>query len=79
MNRLLLASVATLGCIILTGGVLLGALLLELPSAVVCDRGPSKTVNISSTRAGGYFVEHRIGPCVAYTHESRAVPGGGGD
>jgi hypothetical protein len=48
---------------------------VELPAAVVCDRGPTKDVEISSTAAGGYFVKHHIGPCVTYTHKSRPVPG----
>jgi hypothetical protein len=65
MNRLLL--VVSVGCILLTCGALL--FFLELPSVVVCDRrGPN--IEISSTSIGGYFEEHRIGPCVTYTHKS---------
>jgi hypothetical protein len=33
-----------------------------------------QNVEVSSTVSGGYFEEHRIGLCVAYTHKSR--PGG---
>jgi hypothetical protein len=77
LKRLLLAVV---GCGILTYGALVVAgPLWEVPAAVVCDRGPTKNVEISSTAAGGYFEEHHIGPCVTYTHKSRPVAGVGGD
>jgi hypothetical protein len=73
LKRLLLAVV---GCVILTYAALIVAgPLVEIPVAVVCDRGPTKNVEISSTAAGGYFKTHRIGPCVTYTHKSRPVPG----
>jgi hypothetical protein len=73
LKRLL---VAVLGCIVLTYAALVVAgPLVEVPAAVVCDRGPTKNVEISPTAAGGYFEEHRIGPCITYTHESRPVPG----
>ena len=58
------------GCIILTYGALVVAgPLWAVSAAVVCDRGPTKNVDISSTAAGGYFEEHHIGPCVMYTHK----------
>jgi len=82
LHRIVLAVV---GCVILTYAALVVAgPLVEVPAAVVCDRGPTKNVEISSTAAGGYFEEHHIGPCVTYTHKSRPVPGilgdqGGGD
>jgi hypothetical protein len=77
--------VAVLGCIILTYAALVVAgPLWDVPVAVVCDRGPTKNVELSSTAKGGYFETHRIGPCVTYTHKSRPVAGlsgggGGGD
>jgi hypothetical protein len=80
MTRLLLA--ASLSCIIVVCGALALPMLVEFPAAVVCDRrGPNIDAELSSTRIGGYFEEHRIGPCVTYTHKSRPVPGGahGGD
>jgi len=47
---------------------------VEIPVAVICDRDkPNVEVHLSSTAIGGYFKVHRIGPCVTYTHESRAV------
>lgn len=41
----------------------------DIPVAVVCDRG-RPNVEVSSTDIGGHFVEHRIGPCVTYTHKA---------
>jgi hypothetical protein len=76
LMRLLLALV---GCIILTYAALVVAgPLWEVPVALVCDRG-GQNVEVSSTVRGGYFEEHRIGPCVTYTHKSRPTPTGGGD
>jgi hypothetical protein len=70
-GRLILAM---LGCIVVTYAALVAvAVFLELPAVVVCERGPTPNVEVSSTRIGGYFEEHRIGPCVAYTHKSRAL------
>jgi hypothetical protein len=82
LHRLVLAVV---GCVILTYAALVVAgPLWDVPVAVVCDRGPTKNVELSSTAKGGYFETHRIGPCVTYTHKSRPVAGlsggsGGGD
>jgi hypothetical protein len=76
LKRLLLA---VGGCIILTYGALVVAgPLVEVPAAVVCDRG-KPNVEISSTASGGYFEERHVGPCVMYTHKSRPVAGVGGD
>jgi hypothetical protein len=76
LKRLLLAVV---GCIILTYAALVVAgPLWDVPVALVCDRG-GQNVEVSSTARGGYFEEHRIGPCVTYTHKSRPVAGVGGD
>ena len=69
LKRLLLAVV---GCIVLTYvALVMAGPLWDVPVAVVCDRGPMKNVVVSSTVSGGYFEEHRVGPCVAYTHKSR--------
>jgi len=47
---------------------------VEIPVAVICDRDkPNVEVQLSSTAIGGYFKVHHIGPCVTYTHESKAV------
>jgi len=69
-GRLVLAMV---GCIVVTYAALVVTAFLDFPAAVVCDRGPTKNVEVSSTAIGGYFEEHRVGPCVAYTHKSRAL------
>jgi hypothetical protein len=64
--------VAVLACVVLGYGALVAAgPLVELPVALVCDRGPMKNVELSSTLRGGYFEEHRVGPCVMYAHKSR--------
>jgi hypothetical protein len=51
---------------------------VEVPAAVVCDRG-KPNVEISSTAVGGYFEERHVGPCVMYTHKSSPIRGVGGD
>ena len=80
LKRLVLAVV---GCVILTCAALAAAgTLVQIPTAVVCDRrAPNTEVHITSTAAQGRFVKSYIGTCVLYTHVSRPVPGvaGGGD
>jgi hypothetical protein len=63
LKRLLLAVV---GCIILTYAGLVVAVFLELPSAMVCDRG-RPNVAVSSTATFGYFEKRHVGPCCAPT------------
>jgi hypothetical protein len=77
-RRLLLT---VIGCVVVTYAALVVAgPLLELPAVVVCERGPTPNVEVSSTRIHGYFEERRVGPCVTYTHHSRPHVGGqGGD
>ena len=79
-RRLVLAVV---GCVILTYAALAAAgTLVQIPTAVVCDRrAPNTEVHITSTAPQGRFVKSYIGTCVLYTHVSRPVPGvaGGGD
>jgi hypothetical protein len=58
LHRLVLAVV---GCVILTYAALVVAF-VDLPTALVCERGPTKNVEISSTAAGGYFKERQVGP-----------------
>jgi uncharacterized membrane protein len=80
LKRLVLAVV---GCVILTYAALAAiSTLVQIPTAVVCDRrAPNTEVHITSTAAQGRFVKSYIGTCVLYTHVSRPVPGvaGGGD
>jgi hypothetical protein len=62
---------AVVGCVVLTYAALMVAgPLWDVPAAVVCDRG-GQNVEVSSTARRGYFEEHRLGPCVTYTHKVR--------
>lgn len=82
LHRLVLAVVV---CVVLTyAAVVAVGSLVEIPTAVVCDRrGPNTEVHITSTAPRGRFVKSYIGTCVLYTHELRPAPGvsvsGGGD
>jgi hypothetical protein len=71
MERLRVAVLVVLGLAYLG---IVGSLFVELPVAVVCDRG-RQNVDLSSAARRGYFETHRVGPCVTYTHKS----GGGTD
>ena len=72
LKRLLLAVV---GCIILTYAALVVAAFVDLPTALVCERGRTD-VEATPHILGGRFEERRVGPCVFYNPESR-IPGGG--
>jgi hypothetical protein len=79
LHRLVLAVV---GCVILTyAAMMVAGTLVQIPTAVVCDRRPPSTeVQITSTVPEGRFVKSYIGTCVLYTHVSRSIPGvAGGD
>jgi hypothetical protein len=71
LKRLLLAVV---GCIILTYAALVVAAFVDLPTALVCERGRTD-VEATPHILGGRFEERRVGPCVFYNPESS--PGGG--
>jgi hypothetical protein len=71
LARLLLAVV---GCVIVTYAALVVAFFVDLPTALVCERGRTD-VEATPTIAGGRFEERRVGPCVFYNPEIR-VPGG---
>ena len=62
---------AVVGCIIVTSAVLMVvSVFVEIPFGVICDRWkPNAEIYSTSTTRGGYFVEHRIGPCVYDTHK----------
>jgi hypothetical protein len=72
LKRLLLAVV---GCVIVTYSALVVVALVDLPTAVVCERGRTE-VEATPHILGGRFEEHRVGPCVYFNPESRL---GGGD
>jgi hypothetical protein len=71
LHRLVLAVV---GCVILTYAALVVAAFVDLPTALVCERGRAD-VEATPHILGGRFEERRVGPCVLYNPESR--PGGG--
>ena len=75
LKRLLLAVV---GCIILTYAALVVAAFVDLPTALVCERGRTD-VEATPHILGGRFEERRVGPCVLYNPESRPTAAGGGD
>jgi hypothetical protein len=73
MRRRRLRAAVVLSIVLLVGLYLFVGF-TEIPAAVICDRG-KPNVELSSTAMGGYFEEHRRGPCVAYTHKSRPTGG----
>jgi hypothetical protein len=76
-RRLLLTII---GCIVVTYAAMVVVAFVDLPTALVCERGRTE-VEATPTIQGGRFEEYRVGPCVFYNPESRTVPGlrGGGD
>ena len=77
LKRILLA---VGGCVILTYAAMVVVAFVDLPTALVCERGRTEVV-ATPHMLGGRFEERRVGPCVFYNPESRPVPGlrGGGD
>lgn len=72
MRRLL---VTVIGCIILGYGLVVVLPVVDLPTALVCERGRTE-VEATPHILGGRFEEYRVGPCVFFNPESRR---GGGD
>ena len=60
---------AVVGCIVLTYATLVVAVLVDLPTAVVCERGRTE-VEAEPHILGGRFEEYRVGPCVFFNPES---------
>ncbi len=75
LGRLLITSLA---CIVLAYGGIVVLALVDLPTALVCERGRT---NVEATPhiMGGRFEERRVGPCVFYNPESRPASLGVGD
>jgi hypothetical protein len=71
LRRLLLAVV---GCVVLTYAALVVAAFVDLPTALVCERGRTE-VEATPTIQGGRFEEYRVGPCVFFNPESKPVAG----
>jgi len=64
------------GCVVLTYGALVATVFVDLPDAVVCDRGrPKPNVALSSPRPHGYFAKTHVLGCTLYVHKSRTPPG----
>jgi len=79
LDRLLIPVAA---CVLLaTVSFMVAWMFLDLPAAVVCEREPSRYMDIavSTPRKHGYFEEHRIGPCVAIMYNSNAPNVAGSD
>ena len=73
-RRLLLTIV---GCIVATYAALVVAALVDLPTAVACERGRTY-VEATPHGVGGRFEERRVGPCVFFNPESARTVGGAG-
>jgi hypothetical protein len=71
-RRLLLTII---GCIVVTYAALVVAALVDLPTAVVCERGRTY-VEATPHGVGGRFEERRVGPCVFFNPESARTAGG---
>jgi len=71
-RRLLLTII---GCIVVTYAALVVVAVVDLPTALVCERGRTD-MEATPHILGGRFEERRVGPCVFYNPESR-IPGGG--
>ena len=57
------------GCIIVGYGLAVVAFFVDLPTALVCERGRTE-VEATPTIQGGRFEEYRVGPCVFFNPES---------
>jgi hypothetical protein len=75
LKRLLLAVV---GCVIVTYSALVVAAVVDLPTALACERGRTD-VEATPTIQGGRFEEYRVGPYIFFNPEIRPTAAGGGD
>jgi hypothetical protein len=66
---------AVIGCALVAYVSVMVLTALDLPTAIVCDRGRTY-VEATPRGVGGRFEESRVGPCVFYNPESG---GGVGD
>ena len=66
-RRLLLTII---GCIVVTYAALVVVAFVDLPTALVCERGRTD-VEATPHILGGRFEERRVGPCVFYNPEGR--------
>ena len=71
-GRLLITALAFL--VLAYGGIVV-LYFVDLPTALVCERGRTDVEVSPNTRGAYRFEERRVGPCVFYNPESR-FPGG---
>jgi hypothetical protein len=63
-----------IGCIVVAYAAFVVLVLIDLPTAVVCERGRTY-VEATPRGVGGRFEERRVGPCVFYNPESGGYVG----
>ena len=68
---------AVIGCILVAYVSVMMLAVLDLPTAVVCERGRTE-VDANPHILGGRFEESRVGPCVFYNPEPARTAGRGG-
>jgi hypothetical protein len=66
---------AVIGCALVAYVSVMVLTALDLPTAVVCERGRTY-VEATPRGVGGRFEESRVGPCVFYNPEPARTPGG---
>jgi hypothetical protein len=68
---------AVIGCVLVAYMSVMVLAVLDLPTAVVCERG--RTYVAATPRGvGGRFEESRVGPCVFFNPEPARTAGRGG-
>ena len=65
---------AVIGCALVAYVAVVVLTALDLPTAVVCERGRTY-VEATPRGVGGRFEESRVGPCVFYNPESGGYVG----
>ena len=68
---------AVIGCVLVAYMSVMVLAVLDLPTAVVCERGRTY-VEATPRGVGGRFEERRVGPCVFYNPEPARTAGRGG-
>ena len=68
---------AVIGCVFVAYAAVVVLAVLDLPTAVVCERGRTE-VDANPHILGGRFEESRVGPCVFYNPEPARTAGRGG-
>ena len=66
---------AVIGCALVAYVSVMVLTALDLPTAVVCERGRTD-VEATPHILGGRFEESRVGPCVFFNPESARTPSG---